>query len=55
MNAALKTLLDNLNAQIKAFNDNNFKIYDADNRDYCITEIAYCEKDDKLIATFKEE
>ncbi|WP_169738160.1 hypothetical protein [Clostridium akagii] len=55
MDLAFNTLISNLNAQIKALNDNNFKLYDAENREYFIDTIRYDKDEDKLVCEFKED
>ncbi|GIM29868.1 hypothetical protein CPJCM30710_25340 [Clostridium polyendosporum] len=52
---AMKGLIAGFNAQIKALNENNLKVYDADNPDYFITGIEYREDEDKLIFSTQED
>ncbi len=55
MDLDFNTLMSNLNAQIKALNDNNFKLYDTENREYFIDTIRYDKDEDKLVCEFKED
>lgn len=52
---ALEILLNLLMNIINTLNENGFKIYDAENREYYISKIDYCNEDDKLIVNFKED
>lgn len=54
-NQAFKSLLEGFNAQIKTMNENNLKIFDADNPEYFITGVEYDQKDDKLIFNTAED
>jgi pyruvate-formate lyase-activating enzyme len=54
-NAAFKSLIDGFNAQIKAMNDNNFRVYDADNLEYFISGIEYNSEDDIVIFKTEED
>lgn len=53
--SALEVLINSLNAQIKELNNADYKIYDAENRDYFINTVSYCSEKDKLIVNFKED
>ncbi|ENK0558046.1 hypothetical protein ACLD43_18655 [Clostridium botulinum] len=55
VNIAFKSLLEGFNAQIKIMNENNLKIFDADNREYFITGIEYNSDDDKVIFNTAED
>lgn len=46
---AFNSLLEGINAQIKALNHNNLKIYDADNPEFFISIIKYDKEADKLV------
>lgn len=52
---AFKILLRILTSIITILNEEGFKLYDTDNRDFYICNIEYCEKDDRLIFTCKED
>jgi hypothetical protein len=52
---ALDVLINLINSQLKELNESNFKIYDADNRDYFISTIEYSKEDYRLIFNCKEE
>lgn len=52
---AFEVLLNLLISIINALNENGFRIYDADNRDYYISNIEYCGEDDRLIFNCKED
>lgn len=54
-NQALQSLITGINAQIKALNETNFKIFDAENPEYFISGIDYSSEDDKLIFQTKED
>ncbi len=52
---AFEVLLNLLISIINTINDNGFKIYDENDRDYYIEKISYCTEDDRLIVSFKED
>ena len=52
---AFKVLLKILTAIIKILNEEGFKIYDSENRDFYISNIEYCKFDDRLIFNCKED
>lgn len=52
---SLEVLINSINAQIEELNKANFKIYDADNREYFIDTVSYCSEDDNLIFNCKED
>jgi hypothetical protein len=54
-NPAFKSLVEGFNAQIKAMNENDLKVYDADNPEYFITGVEYNQEDDKLIFKTDED
>lgn len=54
-NAAFKSLVEGFNAQIKAMNANNLKVFDADNPEFFITEVEYNQDEDKLIFKTDED
>lgn len=51
----LEILINLLMSIINTLNDNGFKIYDENDRDYYIEKISYCTEDDRLIVSFKED
>lgn len=53
--AAFKSLIEGFNAQIKALNENNFKIYDDENPEFFITGVEYNQDEDKLIFRTDED
>lgn len=53
--SAFKSLIEGFNAQIKAMNENNLKVYDADNPEYFITGVEYQQNEDKLIFKTAED
>lgn len=55
MKKTLEDVLNKLEIMINALNNNGFKLYDEDNRDFYISNITYCEIDDRLIVRFKED
>lgn len=55
MKKTLEVLLNMLVAIINALNEHGFKLYDSENRDFYISDITYCEVDDRLIVSFKED
>lgn len=52
--SALEVLISSINAQIKEINKSNFKIYDAENREWYLDNIEYCSEDDILIFNTRE-
>ena len=44
----LEILINLLMSIINTLNDNGFKIYDENDRDYYIEKISYCTEDDRL-------
>lgn len=48
MNLAFKALVESINSQIAILKNNGFKIFDAENEGYFISEIRYDGKDDEL-------
>jgi len=54
-NVSFASLIEGFNAQIKAMNENNLKVYDADNPEYFITGVEYSQDDDKLIFKTDED
>lgn len=54
-NAAFKSLVEGFNAQIKAMNENNLKVYDVENPEFFITGVEYNQEDDKLIFKTDED
>ncbi|KGK88005.1 hypothetical protein [Clostridium sp. HMP27] len=54
-NAAFKSLVEGFNAQIKSMNENNLKVFDADNPEFFITGIEYSQDEDKLIFKTAED
>lgn len=55
MKKTLEVLLNMLVAIINALNEHGFKLYDEDNRDFYISNVTYCDIDDGLIVSFKED
>lgn len=55
MKKTLEDVLNKLEIMINALNNNGFKLYDSENRDFYISNITYCEVDDRLIVSFKED
>ena len=55
MKKTLEVLLNMLVAIINTLNEQGFKLYDEDNRDFYILNITYCDVDDGLIVSFKED
>lgn len=55
MKKTLEVLLNMLVAIINALNEHGFKLYDEDNRDFYISNVTYCDIDDRLIVSFKED
>lgn len=55
MKETLETILNKLVIMINELNNNGFKLYDEDNRDFYISNITYCDVDDRLIVSFKED
>lgn len=55
MKKTLEVLLNMLVAIINALNEQGFKLYDSENRDFYISNITYCDIDDRLIVSFKED
>ena len=55
MKKTLEVLLNMLVAIINTLNNHGFKLYDEDNRDFYISNITYCDVDDRLIVSFKED
>lgn len=55
MKKTLEVLLNMLVAIINTLNEQGFKLYDSDNRDFYISNITYCDVDDRLIVSFKED
>lgn len=55
MKKTLEVLLNMLVAIINALNEQGFKLYDSENRDFYISNITYCDVDDRLIVSFKED
>lgn len=53
--AALNVLINSINAQLEELNKGGYKLYDAENRDYFISKINYCEEDDRLIFDCTED
>ncbi|ENZ31889.1 MULTISPECIES: hypothetical protein [Clostridium] len=53
--AALNVLINSINAQLEELNKAGYKLYDAENRDYFISKINYCEEDDRLIFDCTED
>lgn len=47
-NKCFETLLEGINNQLSILAKNGYKIYDAENPDYFISEIEYCKEDDQL-------
>ena len=52
---AIEVLINSINGQLKEINKSNFKIYDAENREWYLDNIEYCSEDDILIFNTKEE
>lgn len=55
MKKTLEDVLNKLEIMIKTLNEQGFKLYDEDNRDFYISNITYCEIDDRLIVSFEED
>lgn len=55
MKKTLEDVLNKLEIMINALNNNGFKLYDSENRDFYISNITYCDVDDRLIVSFKED
>lgn len=55
MDRNFQILLGLINSYFKALSDAGFKIYDADNPEYFISDITYERESDQLIAHFEEE
>jgi hypothetical protein len=54
-NPAFKSLIEGFNAQIKAMNKNDLKVYEPDNPEWFISGIRYDEKQDKIFYETKED
>ena len=52
---AIDVLINSINGQLQEINKSNFKIYDADNRDWFLESVEYSSEDDRLIFNTKEE
>ena len=52
---AIEVLINSINGQLQEINKSNFKIYDADNRDWFLESVEYCSEDDRLIFNTKED
>ena len=52
---AIEVLINSINGQLKEINKSNFKIYDADNRDWFLESVEYSSEDDILIFNTKED
>lgn len=55
MKKTLEDVLNKLEIMINALNEQGFKLYDSENRDFYISNITYCDIDDRLIVRFKED
>lgn len=55
MKKTLEAVLNKLDIMINALNEQGFKLYDEDNRDFYISNVTYCDIDDRLIVSFKED
>lgn len=55
MKKTLEVLLNMLVAIINTLNEQGFKLYDSENRDFYISNVTYCDIDDRLIVSFKED
>ena len=55
MKKTLEDVLNELEIMINALNEQGFKLYDSENRDFYISNITYCDIDDRLIVSFKED
>lgn len=55
MDKNFKIILDTINDNIAILNNNNRKLYDYDNPEYCITEVVYDSEADKLFFKTEEE
>lgn len=55
MKKTLEDVLNKLEIMIKTLNEQGFKLYDEDNRDFYISNVTYCDIDDRLIVSFKED
>ena len=55
MKKTLEVLLNMLVAIISTLNKHGFKLYDEDNRDFYISNVTYCDVDDRLIVNLKED
>ena len=51
----LDILIATINAQLAELNKSDFKIYDADNQDYYITQVRYNKHDDRLYFDSQED
>lgn len=52
---AIDVLIATINAQLTELNKSDFKIYDADNQDYYITQVRYDKQDDRLYFDSQED
>lgn len=52
---SFKVLLKILVAIISILNEEGFKVYDSENRDFYISNIEYCKVEDRLIFNCKED
>lgn len=52
---SLDVLINTLNSILETLNNNDYKIYDNENRDFYMNKIAYCNQEDRLFVTFKED
>lgn len=55
MKKTLEDVLNKLEIMINTLNEHGFKLYDEDNRDFYISNVTYCDVDDRLIVSFKED
>lgn len=54
-NPAFKTMIESINAQLEVLNRNGYPLYDADNRDYFMSNIKYDSDSDQIIFETLEE
>lgn len=52
---AIDVLIATINAQLAELNKSEYKIYDADNQDYYITQVRYDGKSDELYFETQED
>ena len=54
-NPAFKSLIEGFNAQIKAMNENDLKVYEPDNPEWFISGIRYDKEKDKIFYETEED